>query len=70
MSMHAISRNSTISSSGSLIQSQDANAVKRAELQARQADELSQQRRAEQVTPQPVINAQGQPTGSLINIIV
>lgn len=69
MSMHAISRNSAITS-GAVSQSQDANAVKRAELQARQVDQLSRQRQAEQTVSQPVINAQGQPTGTLINITV
>lgn len=68
MSTDAISRNSPIAS-GSVPQKQDANNVKRAELQARQAEELSRQRQVEQAIPQPVINAQGQPTGSLINII-
>lgn len=67
MSIDAISRNSPITS-GIATQSQDANNVKRAELQARQAEEISRQRQAEQVIPQPVINSQGQPTGSLINI--
>lgn len=47
---------------------QDTYAVKRAEIQASQV-ELSKQRQAEQVMPQPVINALGQPTGTLINII-
>lgn len=68
MSTDAISRNSPIASSA-VSQSQDAYNVKRAELQARQADELSRQRQIEQAIPQPVINAQGQPTGTLINII-
>ncbi len=68
MSTDAISRNSPIASSA-VPQNQDAYNVKRAELQARQAEELSRQRQVEQAIPQPVINAQGQPTGSLINII-
>ncbi len=68
MPIDTISRNSTITSN-TTPQNQEANNVKRAELQARQADELSRQRQVEQVIPQPVINTQGQPTGTLVNII-
>lgn len=67
MSMDAISRNSPITP-GTATPNQDANNVKRAELQARQTEELSRQRQVEQAIPQPVINTQGQPTGTLINI--
>ncbi|WP_434517296.1 hypothetical protein AB6Q56_22920 (plasmid) [Dechloromonas sp. ARDL1] len=67
MTMDAISRNSPITS-GTVPQNQDAYNVKRAEIQARQAEELSRQRQIEQAIPQPAINAQGQLTGTLINI--
>lgn len=68
MSIDAISRNS-LGATAATAQSQDAYAVKRAELQANQAEEISKRRQAEQAVPQPVINAQGQPTGTLINLI-
>lgn len=65
MSTDAITRNFP----GAVAQNQDAYAVKRAEFQASQIEEVSKRRQAEQVAPQPVINVQGQPTGTLINII-
>lgn len=68
MSITAISGN-TLTTKVATAQSQDTYAVKRAELQASQAEELSKRRQAEQATSQPVINALGQPTGALINIV-
>ncbi len=68
MSTDVISRNS-LGATAATTQRQDAYAVKRAELQANQADEIAKRRQAEQTVPQPVVNAQGQPTGTLINLI-
>lgn len=71
MSIDAISRNAPAASTATTgtAPNREAYALKRAELQADQAEELSKRRQAEQAIPQPVINAQGQPTGTLINII-
>ncbi|HNA86597.1 MAG TPA: hypothetical protein PLB04_13565 [Nitrospira sp.] len=69
MSIDAINRHSP-AASGAVSSSQGANSARRAELQARQAEELARQRQAEQATPQPGANAQGQPIGTLINTFV
>jgi hypothetical protein len=50
-------------------QNRETAAVKWAALQADQAEALAKRRQAEQPVAQAVINAQGQPTGTLINII-
>jgi len=71
MSNDAISRNSpaTFTATTATVQTREGSALKRAELQADQAEALSKRRQAELAVPQAVINAQGQPTGTLINII-
>lgn len=71
MSIDAIGRNSPATSTATTAtaQTREAPALKRAELQADQAEALSKRRQAEQAVPQAMINAQGQPTGTLINIV-
>lgn len=71
MSIDTVSRNSPIASAATMAsaQNRETAAVKRAALQADQAEALAKRRQAEQPVAQAVINAQGQPTGTLINII-
>lgn len=71
MSIDAISRNSLATATATMAtaQTREASDLKREELQADQAEALSKRRQAEQAVPQAVINAEGQPTGTLINII-
>lgn len=71
MSIDTVSRNSPIASAATMAsaQNRETAAVKSAALQADQADALAKRRQAEQPVAQAVINAQGQPTGTLINIV-
>lgn len=71
MSIDTVSRNSPIASAATMAsaQNRESAAVKWAALQADQAEALAKRRQAEQPVAQAVINAQGQPTGTLINII-
>lgn len=71
MSIEAVSRNSPITSAATMssAQNREIAAVKSTALQADQAETITKRRQAEQPIAQAVINAQGQPTGTLINII-
>ncbi len=67
MSIDAISRTPYASATRQPVESRLAQEVKQTDRQETKTHEISQ-RKAEEAPLQPVVNAQGQATGALINV--